>query len=78
LIFPTRKITQNSIRILLLLNFQAESIQNSMTPGISNPKSQYFILLFNKISWLCKQQLGEDETSNGGLQLKPNMAWLYG
>jgi hypothetical protein len=31
---------------------------NVLEPGAFNPESQYFIPLFNKISWLCRQQPG--------------------
>jgi hypothetical protein len=37
---------------------------NVLKPGAFNPESQYFIPLFNKISWLCGQQPGVDEESN--------------
>jgi hypothetical protein len=46
--------------------------------GAFNPKSQYFIPLFHTISWLCGQQPGGDETSNEGVQLRPNRPSLYG
>jgi hypothetical protein len=29
---------------------------NVLEPGAFNPESQYFIPLFNKISWFCAQQ----------------------
>jgi len=37
---------------------------NVLEPRAFNPESQYFIPLFNKISWLCGQQPGVDEASN--------------
>jgi hypothetical protein len=39
---------------------------NVFAPRAFNPESQYFIPLFNKISWLCGQQPGGDEASNEG------------
>jgi hypothetical protein len=39
---------------------------NVLEPGAFNPESYYFIPLFNKISWLCRQQPGGDEASNEG------------
>jgi hypothetical protein len=39
---------------------------NVLKPRAFNPESQYFIPLFNKISWLCGQQPGEDEASHEG------------
>jgi hypothetical protein len=39
---------------------------NVLESGAINPESQYFIPLFNKISWLCGQQPGGDEASNEG------------
>jgi hypothetical protein len=39
---------------------------NVLEPGALNSESQYFIPLFNKISWLCRQQQRGDEASNGG------------
>jgi hypothetical protein len=36
-----------------------------------NPESQYFIPLFNKISWLCGQQPSGDEASNEGCNWCP-------
>jgi hypothetical protein len=43
-----------------------------------NPKFQYLIPLFNKISWLCKHQPRRDETSNeGAIQAQQNMTfWI--
>jgi len=37
-----------------------------LEPGTFNAESQYFIPLFNRISWLCRQHLRGYETSNGG------------
>ncbi len=37
---------------------------NVLEPLAFNSESQYFIPLFNKISWLCRQQPGGDEASN--------------
>ncbi len=39
---------------------------NVLKLGAFNFDYQYFIPLFNKISWLCKQPQGGDETSNEG------------
>jgi len=39
---------------------------NVLKPRACNPESQYFIPLFNKISWLCAQEPGADEASNEG------------
>jgi len=39
---------------------------NVLVARAFNPKSQYFIPLFNKISWLCRQQPGGDEASKEG------------
>jgi len=39
---------------------------NVLEPGAFNPKSQYFIPWFNKISWLCGQRPGLEEVSNEG------------
>ncbi len=36
-----------------------------------SPETQYFITLFNKISWLCGQQPGGDEASNEGCNSGP-------
>jgi hypothetical protein len=47
-------------------------IINDLEPGAFNPESQYFIHLFNKISWLWGQQPGEgDEASNEGCNSDP-------
>jgi hypothetical protein len=41
-----------------------------------NPKFQYFIPLFNKISWLCKHQPRIDETSDeGAIQAQQSMTF---
>jgi len=37
---------------------------NVLKPGAFNAESQYFIPLFNKISWLCGQRPRGDEASN--------------
>jgi len=42
-----------------------------LEPGALNAESQYFIPLFNKFSWLCGQQPGEDEASNEGCNSGP-------
>jgi len=39
---------------------------NVLELGAFNPESQYFIPLFNKISWLCGQHPGGDEALNEG------------
>jgi hypothetical protein len=39
---------------------------NALALRASNAESQYFIPLFNKISWFCVQQPGGDEASNEG------------
>ncbi len=36
-----------------------------------NPESQYFILLFNKISWLCRKQPGGNEAPSEGSNSGP-------
>jgi hypothetical protein len=38
---------------------------NVLEPGAFNAESQYFIRLFNWISWLCGQHPTGDEASNG-------------
>jgi hypothetical protein len=45
---------------------------NVFAPHAFNPKSQYFLPLFNKISWLWRQ-LGKDETSNEGCKSSPTL-----
>jgi hypothetical protein len=42
-----------------------------LEPGAFTPESHYFIPLFNKISWLCRQQPGGDEASNEGSNSGP-------
>jgi hypothetical protein len=44
---------------------------NVLEPSPFDPESQYFIPLFNKISWLCRQQPGRDEASNEGCNSGP-------
>jgi len=44
---------------------------NVIEPHAFNPKCLSFISLFNKISWLCGQQPGGDETSNEGCNSGP-------
>ncbi len=44
---------------------------NVLVPRAFNPKTQYFISLFNKISWLWRQQRGGDEPSNEGYSSGP-------
>jgi len=39
---------------------------NVLEPHAFNLESQSFIPIFNKISWLCRQQPGGDETLNEG------------
>jgi hypothetical protein len=39
---------------------------NFLEPGAFNSESQYFIPLFNRISWLCGQHPRGDEASNAG------------
>jgi hypothetical protein len=46
-------------------------IINVLEPSPFNPGSQHFIPLFNKISWLCRQQPGGDEASNEGCNSGP-------
>jgi hypothetical protein len=63
-------------RSLLFLNARTVSIItavatctvsiNVLEPGAFNFESQYFIPLFNKISWLSGQQQRGDEASTGG------------
>jgi hypothetical protein len=48
-------------------------IINVLEPGAFNLASQYFIPLFNKISWLCEQQPGGDEASNEGCNSVPTV-----
>jgi hypothetical protein len=42
-----------------------------LDPGAFNSESQYFIPLFNRISWLCVQHPTGDEASNGGCNSCP-------
>ncbi len=44
---------------------------NVLEPCAFNPESQYFIPLFDKLSWLCGQQPGGDEASNEGYNSGP-------
>jgi hypothetical protein len=44
---------------------------NVFEPGAFNAKSQYFIPLFNRISWLCGQHPRGDEASSGGANSGP-------
>jgi hypothetical protein len=46
---------------------------NALEPRALNSESQYFIPLFNKISWLCRQQPGGDEASNEGCNSGPTV-----
>ncbi len=46
-------------------------IINVFMPHAFNLESQYFIFLYYKISWLCGQQTGGDETSNEGCNSSP-------
>jgi hypothetical protein len=39
---------------------------NVIEPSAFNLEFQYFISLFNNISWFCRQQPRGDETSNEG------------
>jgi hypothetical protein len=50
---------------------------NVLEPCAFNAESQYFIALFNKISWLCGQQPRGDEASNEGCNSNPTRSWLY-
>jgi hypothetical protein len=42
-----------------------------LEPGAFNSESQYFIPLFNTISWLCMHHPTGDEASNGGCNSCP-------
>jgi hypothetical protein len=44
---------------------------NVLEPSALNAKSQYFIAIFNKISWFCGQQPGGDEAANEGCNSGP-------
>jgi hypothetical protein len=44
---------------------------NVHEPGAFNAEFQYFIPLFNTVSWLCGQQPGGDEASNEGCNSGP-------
>jgi hypothetical protein len=46
-------------------------IINVFEPNAFNNEFQYFIPLFNKISWVCEQQPKGDEASNEGCNLGP-------
>jgi len=52
-----------------------------LEPGAFNSGSQYFIPLFNRISWLCVQHPTGDEASNGGgvlgMTLKITLIYIY-
>jgi hypothetical protein len=48
---------------------------NVLEPGTFNAESQYFIPLFNRISWLCGQH-PRGWSIKWGVQLRANRAWL--
>jgi hypothetical protein len=50
---------------------------NVLKPRAFNPESQYFIPLFNKISWLCAQE-PQQMKHEMRAALRPNRARFYG